>query len=93
MTTIIHHTPLNAGGTTARRQDSRYDNDPRVTRIGDEYTVDTGAGTYVVRRNDTAGWGIYIDDGVDLLTVAGGGHATGILTADQAIGALIGDAR
>jgi hypothetical protein len=90
----MHHpVALCEGGSVTRPRQSRYANDPRVTPTGSGYIVHAEDGTYVIRLNiGTQCWDVYLDNGVDLLPVAGGLAATGIRSHDDAIGALIGDA-
>lgn len=92
MSQLAHPVPFSTGGTVARPRGSRYDNDSRVVANDGGYIVFAPDRTYIVQPDQTGGWEIRTAKEFDLVPTAGGGYATGIRSADDAIGALIGDA-
>ena len=72
---------------------SRYDNDPRVTRVGAGFAVRTANGeTFYVRCSEVLGWVICRGHARgDFLEAGRPGRSARITTADDAIGMLIGD--
>jgi len=72
---------------------TRYVDDPRVTACGTGrgFAVAAHDTTFVVLPTDVFAWCIFTGPNLDLVPVEGGGFAIGYPTADDAIGALIGD--
>jgi len=68
-----------------------YDNDPRVTRTGERFDVETEGFRFTVRHNDELAWVVSWSGSDVVLEMNGGQHAYGLSHADQALCILLGE--